>query len=829
MRLRGSRKQAGSIQVQSPRLVHTAHTASGSPAVYVFNNEADNGYMILSADDVAYPVLGYADSGSFDAGNMPPAMKWWLSEYSRQIEYASAHQLQAGESAAESAVLAASRAGRESIAPQLATDWDQTSPYNDQCPLSGTVRTYTGCVATAMAQVMKYWNYPERGQGKISYTATTLEKKLSLDFSLKALEWDKMLDAYYPGQYTEEQAEAVAYLMKACGYAVKMDYGTDSSGALAMMIRNGLVKYFNYDGNAEYTLRMYHSSSDWEQMIYDNLKNVGPVLYGGASTIGGGHSFVCDGYDGDGYFHFNWGWTGMSNGYFSLDALNPDALGSGGGSGGGYNFTQDAVLGIQPPTGKPVVESPDAMTSMGSLTASIASDSLKFDLAVQQGAMWVNYNPTVMRVKFGAEFAPQTGGEPVYADVSDRRWEFKIGYGTSPSIMKPAVYLPSLGLADGTYKVSLATLAVEEDDAEWVPCKTLYGYQSYVIVTKKGDEYTVESLKTPELKIVGGGFIGDVYYGCTTRLSVEVENPSDIELSGGFAPVLSDGQQLAFLGESVLLTVPPHTTVTHEWVTDLYVLQQYLSITTPTRFYMSYMDEGTYKVFTDDYLKPVTVNPNPGVPSISLEGSPVVADANKRYKVIGNQRVVIYEVNSPGDMEVTANVLLENGYFAYTMLACLAQESEAVPGSVEVVAYGGRAVFMDAENNTHDFAATISYPQMEPDKMYNLVLAYQAGSGMYPIDGGSPAFVCLSTSGVENVTADETSISIVNIDGSVHASSPAGITRLSAYNLNGSAVGGQAVICGNTASLSLEGAPQGIVIVTALDGAGNTRTIKLAR
>ena len=135
------------------------------------------------------------------------------------------------------------------IAPMIKTKWDQVEPYYNQCPMVGTNRTYTGCVATAMAQVLKYWNYPEVGTGSISYECEDISKRLSMNFALRKFDWENMSDTYVPGQYTETEADAVAYLMKACGYAVKMNYNTESSGALAMNIASGLKKYLGYDQN----------------------------------------------------------------------------------------------------------------------------------------------------------------------------------------------------------------------------------------------------------------------------------------------------------------------------------------------------------------------------------------------------------------------------------------------------------------------------------------------------------------------------------------------------------------------------------------------------
>lgn len=258
-------------QTSELRLALTQQTPEGDPAVYVFENTADRGYLIVSADDSARPLLGYSDSGEF-AEELPPAMKWWLEEYARQIEYAASHRT------LSMPFKETEKPDRKAIEPLLKTSWDQDAPFNSQCPKYGSLETYTGCVATAMAQVMKYWEYPERGQNRISYNASTIGRRLSLDFSAKAFDWKNMIDDYDDGNYTQEQADAVAYLMKACGYAVKMDYGTDSSGALAMNISSALTHFFNYDGNIDYRLRAYYGAYEWEQMIYDNLSEVGPLL-----------------------------------------------------------------------------------------------------------------------------------------------------------------------------------------------------------------------------------------------------------------------------------------------------------------------------------------------------------------------------------------------------------------------------------------------------------------------------------------------------------------------------------------------------------------------
>ncbi|MDE5883277.1 MAG: C10 family peptidase, partial [Muribaculaceae bacterium] len=553
----------------SPKLSFTQMTKEGAPAVYVFNND-EGGFMVLSADDVAYPVLGYSDAGQLTGEDvaMNPALEWWLGEYARQIEYAASHEVP---SKAKSFVMPSTRASYEAITPMVKTKWDQGTPYNNQCPMYGTYRTYTGCVATAMAQVMNYWKYPEVGQGQIGYEASSIGKRLSLNFSKKKFDWDNMLPAYY-GNYTKAQEDAVAYLMKACGYAVKMDYSPESSGALGMNIANGLQKYFNYDPNMLYTLRDYYTTTQWTDLIYDNLKNVGPVLYGGGSFLGGGHSFVCDGYDGNGMFHFNWGWSGMSDGYFSLDALNPDALGTGGGAGGGYNFSQDAVLGIQPPTGKPVEVRREYITQAGSLGAyikPIEKTMLHFSLWGEMEPMWVNYNPTTLKVYFGAIFEPQgtTPGGVKKISACDVQFTIEPGYGTAPNYFDPKVDLLKAGLSDGVYKVTIATFNGEGEDAEWTPVRVTYPYCDFVTLKKNGDNFEILVDDIPTLEIEDAGIDGHFYNGCPITVNAKVVNNFDIELTTGLAPAFVYDNVVCFLGESIMVTVPPHSSVEKEWTT----------------------------------------------------------------------------------------------------------------------------------------------------------------------------------------------------------------------------------------------------------------------
>lgn len=756
---------SGAMKAPGLKLAYTTDTEAGSPAVYVFNRPANGGYMIASADDMAYPLLGYTDSGTFDAENMPPQLKWWLEEYARQIHYASRHDNVLGKENAKKAP----RAEREAISPQIQTRWDQVAPFNNQCPLYGTERTYTGCVATAMAQVMNYWKYPSVGQGSISYDCEALSKRLSLNFANRQFEWDHMLDSYNYGQYSDEEASAVAYLMKTAGYSVKMNYSQSSSGALAMNIANAMKKYFNYDPNMLYTLRMYYSAAEWETMIYENLKNVGPILYGGSSMMGGGHSFICDGYDGDGYFHFNWGWSGMSDGYYLLDALNPESLGSGGGAGGGYNFTQDAVFGIQPPTGLPEEERPLKMTQMGSLAGFISGDELKFDLFAEESAMWVNYNPTTMKLKFGAIFEPQgdTDGETKFILVSDQAFSVAPGYGTDPAHLNPTVNLADAELSDGTYKVTFATIPTEGENPQYLPVKECYGYYNYVILKKEGTIYTLDINPVDRLTVKDGGIIGDLYYGCLSKVSITVANDNEIELTKGFAPALLSDGAVYFLGESIYLTVQPGEEVTREWTTSFALLQQILGFVTDTEFQFTFFDESTYNFYDQDLLKTVVMKPMLEYPEIVMSGAPEIKGAEKVREKVDRQMLDVYVVKDRMNIDVQASFMLREGFFSYYMYACACPAVFSSMGSydVEILAYSGYPMVMET-NEEALFNTVLAMPTAEPGKYYMLLMAYDIQGTLMPVSNMPIIFRLDNPSGVDEITEGEMSAGpIYNLQG----------------------------------------------------------------
>lgn len=327
-------------------------------AYYVFNNGNGQGFVITSADDRTDAVLGYAYTGKFDVNNIPVQLKDLLSLYEHEVKTAVRLRLKNLKTTPET------RAGlsvKRSIRPLIETRWNQGAPYNDACPMGAFERTVTGCVATAMAQVMYYHQCP---QGETldtipGYKSPKIGKVLDT-LPKTTFDWKNMLRTYDENA-NREQKNAVAKLMKYCGVSTEMDYATakqGGSGTVAVELPYALTHYFGYSKAARYADRSGYTSKTWNNMIYEELKEGRPVLYGGVTPTGGGHEFVCDGYESGDYFHINWGWSGLSDGYFRLSVLNPDQQGIGSFEGG-YSLSQCAILGVKPNEGE---EQLDAMT-----------------------------------------------------------------------------------------------------------------------------------------------------------------------------------------------------------------------------------------------------------------------------------------------------------------------------------------------------------------------------------------------------------------------------------------------------------------------------------
>lgn len=431
------------MAARKPRLVHTL-MAGGVATIYVFNQDENDGFMILSADDVAPVLLAYSDNGTIDMDDLPPALGEWLTSLSEDIGNVVANRRTPRTSPNTTG-------GWDDIEPLVTTHWGQDSPENLYCPLFDGTPAVVGCAATAMAQIMNYYEWPKHGKGKISYTPSTYGKTIEVDFDAeKEYDWNNMADWYghsdvheYGGSWygkkvdnTQAEKEAVALLSYHAGVATYMNYGPESSGAQSSTyVTNGsMVNNFSYDQRIKYVERNYAEFSgkddQWEQMIYNELAHQRPIYYTGHSAKGGGHAFVCDGYqkqvgtDGNirNFFHINWGWEGISDGYYLITAfyagdgtpLYPTSQ-SIGGSGAHFSDDQGVIIGIRPNNTKYLYSniSPDLLDASERVTEPIAGNEYKLFAEMYNGC----FEKTTYY--YGVEFFNIDTEESTYLKLTD--------------------------------------------------------------------------------------------------------------------------------------------------------------------------------------------------------------------------------------------------------------------------------------------------------------------------------------------------------------------------------------------------------------------------
>ena len=312
--------------------------------LYVVSFES-GGFVIVPDDDHTRPVLGYSRSATTPDPSLHPAVAGWLLGYSEFIERAAKREvtpeIQQQWQQFEERELP-SRRDFDAVAPLVSTTWNQDWPYNELCPLDSRAPYYAGghafagCTATAMAQVMKYYNYPSQGVGAYGYTPQDNPQygEQTANFGGTTYQWSSMPNSISLSNLS------VATLIYHCGVSVDMDYGPDGSGASTWDAMNSLVTYFKYSNSIQEFSKSQFSVTDWNDLLKNELNNNRPMIYSGRNQYG--HSFVCDGYQYNDYFHMNWGWGGHYDGYFSLDDLTPDD--------DDFSYYQQAVVHILPET-----------------------------------------------------------------------------------------------------------------------------------------------------------------------------------------------------------------------------------------------------------------------------------------------------------------------------------------------------------------------------------------------------------------------------------------------------------------------------------------------
>ena len=363
------------------------------------------GYVVVAADDLLPEVLGYSDSKFSETGN--PAFGWWL----QSVRKAARMVVKTG--VPNKTIKPDPTLYAESVAPLITSKWDQQTPYNDLCPGGASGKTMTGCVATAMAQVMYFWRYPLHGTGSktIYYPfEDTHGQQLTVDFSQATYDWDNMIDDY-SGSYTPQEAAAVATLMYHCGVASSMQYGVDGSGTYNSEAAAALKNNFGFPASVRYVERSQYEEADWMQMVYTDISNRQPIIYTGSDYSYGGHCFVLDGYNADGLVHINWGWSGTSDGFYNIDLLNP--------TGFQFETYQTMVTGIKSGNSNELIELNVTTNGAGTLQQQIPAEK---QYLVSRLTVSGNINSTdlkyLRRLAGRDEKGRSTRGQLAYVDLT---------------------------------------------------------------------------------------------------------------------------------------------------------------------------------------------------------------------------------------------------------------------------------------------------------------------------------------------------------------------------------------------------------------------------
>lgn len=803
------------------RLVKTGYTARQQPAYYIFDNAGDKGYMVLSADDVAMPVLGYSATGTINPDDMPENLRGWLENYAAEIAWAAEREASGNYIAKDltKETAASKRATWANIAPLCATKWNQSEPYDLYTPeityRGANIKAATGCVATAMAQLMKYYNYPAKGKGSVSYTwtkysdfnntaqgAPSTNVAMKMDFSSVTFDWSNMLDVYNDGGYNDAQADAVATLMKACGYSVEMSYGPES-GASTAEVADALKTYFGYDSNTRFYTRAYYDIDAWEEMLYNNLKNVGPIQYSGRNDYGG-HSFIVDGYAGNGYFHLNWGWGGMSDGDFLITALDPDAQGVGG-SLAGYNSNQGAILGAQPAGASIPKIVPFQMAIYGGgMTPKIANSKLTI------AGPFTNNGGVGDLVRVAMQFCSYNDDALVATAVctSISGWPASIYSGLNAI----SATIPS-SLPAGIYKVY--PVASTNGGATYQKAIAQIGYPNYVLLQKKDDGSYVTGAEDPAVIAFENVTMNTpVYYGMGFQVEAKAVNDYDTEVIQSAAPAFlikdKDGiwNVIAYAQTQV---VDLRAGDTMSLTLDLSVLRRASSYVAGAECYFAFVDEENGFILSDPVAVTVQAAPTNTVMKSYDEGNELT--------ILNADNVVL------DDFRIDYKIGCVSGYYNYPLYLLIFNANGQ--GNLDILAtpmcYITAGSWADASNVKVETPTA----SLEVGKQYMAALFSRKGNSIdAQLTYGKRFTVgALTNSSVSDIRAEgsDSSVKASLVDGILSVTAGSDIRSIDVYDLSGARV---ATSAASTADLT--GASDGVYVVKVTTAAG-AATLKLMK
>ena len=518
-------------------LVHTELSATYSnQAVYYIFNTGDS-YVIVAGDDRSTEVLAYGDQ-PIEMTNIPEAMRFWLDSYKEQVECLLARP----DMVAEKGAQRFPERVNESVQPLLTARWDQDEPYNNQCPISNGSHCVTGCPATSLAMVFYYWKYPTEQTPSVSgYVSQSLNLNIAFLPPI-SFDWDNMLDRYN-GDYTEDQANAVAWLMRYIGQAERMDYGLGSSGSYGFNILQ-TIRFFGYDQEAEILFKSSwwgdeenYTNEEWGEIMQNELYSHRPMVMcayanGGVGGLSG-HAFNIDGYDGENdMYHINWGWSGSGNGYFAMNAFR--------GSGMTFNIDQQLIIGIEPPVTSPTIKCNKSKLHLTSLAEKSVIESfiVKPRMLTSDVTLTLNDNTGCFALDADQVQADYQNGQEIHVTYSPKE----------PGTHQATITLSSNGAEDVVITLNgtaiLETYTPEITDVNSLSPKSFMIKWKDNTPAKNVDSYQLEIVKLPfsELRLHEifnkNTTTGTSTSDCSSRLDEYTQSPgwtgSKVYLGNGY-------------------------------------------------------------------------------------------------------------------------------------------------------------------------------------------------------------------------------------------------------------------------------------------------------
>lgn len=640
-------------------------------------NIADGGFLLMRGSE----VLGYSDTGTFHEETAPDAML---------------DMLQALQQSKDMKAESASFSFLPAVQPLLGSiAWNQDSPYNDLCPLYDiNTRCATGCVATAMAQVMRYHQWPLQGTGQHSYEPAILSgNTLSADFGATTYLWDAMLPNYQnatkpaDGYTLEECRQAVAQLMLHCGIAVDMVYYS-SSGAADYDVPPALVDYFGYDHSMAYRKREHYPTAEWLQLIHDELVAGRPVLAYGRATSGG-HAYVFDGMDEQGFIHVNWGWGGMSNGYFNTSALTPASQGIGG-SDGGFNYSQRIITGIRP-AGEQECDYDVELTSTEGLTAGKQKIAKESDVTIRLSGKVKNHGwrdadfdyALLLLTSDGdtARIIPGPASQTLAKDATDYAPTFgTINFGT---------------LAAGSYMLYPAC-RMKGGTGAWLRIRDNYiGYVNRLDLTVTDADITFRQPDYFQLKATDTEVPAVIYSGMPTLITTTISNEGDVEYHGEVKAQLRKGNTIVSTTSNYIIDLLPGSS-------------------TQLRFTDSFKaDAGDYTLCLVDDDGSV----------ISARMATMVKTVQATATVMATQPLTVDKA-LPHEMQATATIAIDGGIFGGLLYTYIYSED----GKTQMGCLFPEYIMLDEETSELQVVMTGTFENGIPGTSYQARLAVYDGS-----------------------------------------------------------------------------------------------------